>query len=72
MKKEQVTVETEKGVNGTHPVSVILPNGRYYRIDKVMHYAVSPDEYEGVRYAVLIGKRERFLYRTGDSWYVLV
>ena len=71
MKKANVIVETEDSEK-TRPVSVILPDGRYCRIEKVMHCTVSPGEYEGVRYSVLVGNKERFLYRNGKLWYVFV
>ena len=30
----------------------------------------SEDEYEGIRYTVLIGSAEKYLYRIGGKWYV--
>ena len=49
LKKITVIVETEKDPNGVEkPVSVIVPDGRYYQVEKTMHYAVSPEEYEGM------------------------
>ena len=28
------------------------------------------DEFEGIRYTVLIGSAEKYIYRTGNRWYV--
>ena len=52
------------------PVSIVLPCGHFFRIDRVLHYAVSPDEYEGLRFTVMIGGEEKYIYRSGDSWYI--
>ena len=70
VEKIPVIVETEKKENGSRrPVSIVLPSGHFFRIDRVLHYAVSPDEYEGLRFTVMIGGEEKYIYRSGDSWY---
>ena len=53
------------------PRAVIWRDGRAWDITRVLHTSVSPDgEYEGTRYTVLIGNREKYLYQAGGRWYV--
>ncbi len=53
------------------PLSVTWRDGRVWEIRRVLHTSRSPDgAFEGVRYAVLIGNAEKYLYRAGSRWYV--
>ena len=61
--------KTEEG--GERPRRIRWTDGRAFAVDRVSHTCVSPDgEYAGIRYTVLIGNQERYLYRDGDRWYV--
>lgn len=52
--------------------TVILPDGRQYAISKVLHSAVSYEKaYEGIRYTVIIGSAENYIYKGKDGWYVV-
>jgi len=54
------------------PVAIAWPDGRIWNVDRVTHCCVSCDgEFQGVRYTVLIGNQEKYLYREGHQWYVL-
>ena len=71
VEKIPVIVKTERKENGKkQPVSLVLPCGHFFRIDRVLHYAVSPVEYEGLRFTVMIGGEEKYIYRSGDNWYI--
>ena len=39
-------------------------------IRKILHACTSPTEFEGIRYTILIGSAEKYLYKAGDKWYV--
>ena len=73
MKKAYVKVNCLCRENGdVTPLSVVWKDGRKWEIAGVIHASTSPDgEYEGVRYTVLIGSAEKYLYRKGSRWYVL-
>ncbi len=73
MKKIYVQVDSERTEGGEAvPRAVLWRDGRVWEIGSVTHTCVSPDgEYEGVRYTVLIGSAERYLYRAGRAWYVM-
>ena len=53
------------------PVSIEWEDGQVWEITRILHTA-SPvdDEFEGIRYTVLIGSAEKYIYRTGSRWYV--
>ncbi len=74
MKKVYVQVDSEHLENGgTVPLTISWPDGRVWNIDRVIHSCVSPDgEYDGIRYTVIIGTAERYIYRAGHTWYVMV
>ena len=74
MKKVYVQVDSKHLENGgTVPLTISWPDGRVWNIDRVIHSCVSPDgEYDGIRYTVIIGTAERYIYRAGHTWYVLV
>ena len=39
-------------------------------IDKTLHACTSECDFKGIRYTVLIGSAEKYLYRIDDQWYV--
>ena len=71
MRKICVRVDWEETEEGEMmPLVIRWDDGRVFPVDRVSHVCVSPDgEYDGIRYTVLIGKRERYLYRDGNRWY---
>ena len=53
------------------PVRVIWPDGRSWEITRTIHTTEPVDhEFEGIRYTVLIGSAEKYIYRLGSKWYV--
>ncbi len=72
MEKEFVSVSCMHSPDGTvRPMQLFWKDGRAWDIRKVIHVAgPAEDEYEGIRYTVLIGSAEKKLYRTGSRWYV--
>lgn len=51
------------------PIQVHWHDGRIWKIDKTLH-ACTSEEFKGIRYTVLIGSAEKYLYRIDDRWYV--
>lgn len=71
--KVRVEVEVSELENGWLEPSVIFwPDGRKWKVDRVVFQSVSCDnEYEGIRYTVMIGSAEKYIYRAGHEWYVM-
>lgn len=65
-------------VNGEFlPDGIVIPktitwrDGRVWQIAKVIHTCSASDgEFEVIRYTVLIGSAEKYLYQHGSRWYV--
>ena len=59
--------------DGTEKPSVIYwPDGRNWKIQRVLHETVLEGAYfEGIRYTILIGSAEKFIYRNGEGWFVV-
>ena len=72
MKTTFVNVECIHYEDGSiSPVRVIWPDGRSWEITRTIHTTEPVDhEFEGIRYTVLIGSAERYIYRLGSKWYV--
>ena len=71
MEKVYVNVDYQVLVGGAiKPVRIYWHDGRAFDIRKTLHCCTSEDEYEGIRYTVLIGHAEKYLYRIGGKWYV--
>ena len=73
MNKTFVRVDCGRSRDGTEKPSVIYwPDGRSWKIDRVL-YATGPagHEYEGIRYTVIIGGAEKYIYRNDEGWYVI-
>ena len=46
-------------------------DGRVWTVKRTLHSCTSSNgEFEGIRYTILIGSAEKYLYRTGTQWYV--
>lgn len=53
------------------PIKILWADGRTWDIKRTLHVAEPVgDEFEGIRYTVLIGSAEKYIYRTGLKWYV--
>ena len=72
MNKTFVRVECLVLEDGSaQPKSIIWNDGREFLIRRVIHSClVSNGEYEGIRYTVLIGSMEKYLYQLDSRWYV--
>ena len=72
MREISVQVDCERTETGEErPRRIRWADGRVFAVDRISHTCASPDgEYAGIRYTVLVGRRERYLYRDGDRWYV--
>ena len=73
MNKVFVQVDSRRLESGEIlPVTISWQDGRIWNIDRVIHSCPSPDgEYEGIRYTVIIGSAEKYIYRAGHAWYVM-
>ena len=73
MKKIYVQVDSERQESGeVIPLTVSWQDGRIWNIDRVLHSCISRDgECEGIRYTVIIGSAEKYIYRAGHAWYVM-
>ncbi len=74
MRKRYVRVDSRRLEGGcVVPGAVTRGDGRVWKIDRVLYACPSPDgAYEGIRYTVLLRGGERYIYRAGRDWYVLV
>ena len=72
MEKLFVNVLCDHHKDGTlRPVRIIWADGRTWDIKRTLHVAEPvEDEFKGIRYTVLIGSAEKYIYRTGTKWYV--
>ena len=73
MNKVYVQVDSERLESGeVVPLTISWQDGRIWNIDRVIHSCRSPDgEFEGIRYTVIIGSAEKYIYRAGHAWYVM-
>ncbi len=73
LNKVYVQVDSERMENSeVVPLAISWTDGRVWKIDRVIHSCASPDgEYEGIRYTVMIGNAEKYIYRVGHAWYVM-
>jgi hypothetical protein len=73
LKKEPVTVEADKLPDGMLiPKAVLWKDGRRFEVTRVLYYSASPTgEYDGIRYTVIIGSAEKYIYRVNHKWYVM-
>ncbi len=52
------------------PLAIKWGDSRQTEIRRVLYSCTSPNEFEGIRYTILVGSAERYLYKAGDKWYV--
>ena len=53
------------------PTAIIWNYGRRWKIRKILNTCTAfSHQFEGIRYTILIGSAEKYLYRTGSQWYV--
>lgn len=73
MNKQLVDVTSTSYSDGTVlPLRIHWPDGRIFEITRTLYVSGPADhEFEGIRYTVLIGNKERYMYRVGSRWYVL-
>ena len=73
MEKVKVRVESQSTDDGPElPKTIIWTDGRRFNIDRVLFYGASQSaEYEGIRYTVIIGSAEKYIYRVNHEWYVM-
>lgn len=71
MEKTFVNVDYQVFANGiVKPISIHWHDGRKWYIEKILHTCSSEGDFKGIRYTVLIGSAEKYLYRIGEEWYV--
>lgn len=72
MNRMFVDVECSCFADGSvRPLRLTWPDGRSWKITRTLHISEpAEDEFEGIRYTVLIGSAEKYLYRIDDQWYV--
>ena len=70
MEKVFVKVRCSHLPDGTiRPESLEWEDGQAWEITRTIHVAAPADhEFEGIRYTVLIGSAEKYIYRTGNRW----
>ena len=72
MRRIYVTVDCRQYESGAiKPLKIHWHDGRTWEVTKLLHAAYPTDEFKGVRYTVLIGETEKYLYRYNDLWYVI-
>lgn len=71
VEKTFVNVDYQVFANGiVKPISIHWHDGRKWDIEKILHTCSSEGDFKGIRYTVLIGSAEKYLYRIGEEWYV--
>lgn len=73
MKRVYVQIDSERLESGEIvPLRITWQDGRIWEIDRVIHSCASLDgEYEGIRYTVIIGSAENYIYKGKHGWYVM-
>lgn len=73
MKRVYVTVDCRQYATGAvKPLRIYWHDGRVWEIDSLVEYQYpKEDEFKGIRYTVVIGNKERFLYYYNEQWYVM-
>ena len=72
MEMQFVNVRCDHYPDGTiRPRQIIWDDGKTWEIKRTLHVAEPVEnEFEGIRYTVLIGSAEKYIYRIGTKWYV--
>ena len=73
MNRIYVNVRCDQQSDGTMiPKELIWQDGRSWEIRKTLHMAAPVgNEFEGIRYTVIIGSAERYIYKAGHAWYMM-
>ena len=73
MNKVPVDVEVENRSDGIIlPRTIIWSDGHRFPISRVLYFGTSSaNEYEGIRYTVIIGSAEKYIYRVNHKWFVM-
>ncbi len=71
MRKKYIDVEVLCSGGTVRPTRILWEDGRILPVKRTLHVA-SPveNEFEGIRYTVLIGSAEKYMYLDGRRWYV--
>ena len=72
MEMQFVNVRCDHYPDGTiRPRQIIWDDGKTWEIRRTLHVAEPVEnEFEGIRYTLLIGCAEKYIYRIGTKWYV--
>ena len=71
MKRLYVTVNCDHTADGQSiPRIIKWDESRFSDIRRVLYACTSPQEFEGIRYTILVGSAEKYLFKVGDKWYV--
>ena len=71
MRKKYIDVEVLCSGGTVRPLRIHREDGSILPVKRTLHTASPVDhEFEGIRYTVLIGSAEKYIYRTGTKWYV--
>jgi hypothetical protein len=73
LRRVYIAVECSRARDGSETPSVIYwPDGRFWKIDRVLFVSkTGGGSYEGIRYTVIIGGAEKYIYRNDRGWYVI-
>ena len=73
MKRVPVRVKCEADHDGESvPKVIVFEDGQSYEVSRVLYYSSScTGEFEGIRYTILIGSAEKYIYRVNHDWYVM-
>ena len=63
-------IRVRKFINYNSKARIHWHDGRTWDIEKTLHSCTSEGDFKGIRYTVLIGSAEKYLYRIDDKWYV--
>ena len=73
MNRKNIEVIYEQKGNGRYVPREMEWEGRMFPVDRVIHSCRSVDgSYTGTRYTVEIAGCEKYLYRDGNEWYVIL
>lgn len=71
MNKLYVEVETRRCGQGFKLLRVKWPDGRVWDIERTLHRCKAPNnEFEGIRYTVIICSAEKYIFNDSSGWYV--
>ena len=73
LKRVYVNMDCLVSSDGSEEPRVLYwKDGRSWKIDQILHITLpSENEFEGIRYTVLIGNAEKYIYRNNAGWYVV-